>query len=118
MSNMKKAFDLQLYQATKQLFKAVAEGKSVLVYGPPGSGKSTLMGDNELLLQKYEYIYVDLQCRQQLENVLKRKDLFVANGHYTGMRKLYLPRDDVQEIFLPMSLGECTNELQYNNKMT
>lgn len=114
-SNMKKkAFELQQHTATKKLFKAVNEGKSILVYGPPGSGKAELMGRNEVLLNKHTFTYVNLQQNLQVKQLLQRKDLFVANGHYTGNRRLHLPRDDIEEIFLPMSLGH-SNELQYES---
>ena len=113
MSLQKKAFDLQLYSATKQLFKAVAAGKNVVVYGPPGCGKDILLRDNELLLQKYEYLYLNLESKVQLNKVLNKTGLFIACSHYLQQRKLCLPRDDTHEIFLPLSLGEHTNKLKY-----
>lgn len=110
----KKAFDLQQYAATKQLFKAVADGKSILIYGPPGSGKKRLIDDNKILLKYHTFAYVNIQNRAHVEKLLQRSDVFVANGYYTGEKKLHLPRDDVAEIFLPMSFG-YTNELEYED---
>ena len=107
----KKAFDLQMYTATKELFRAVANGKSLLVYGPYRSGKSSLVNDNQLLLRDYEHMYIDLSQISQLKKILNKNNLFVAEGVFDG-RKLHLPKDNIVEIHLPLSL-ENTNELSY-----
>ena len=50
-SNMKKkAFELQQHTATKKLFKAVNEGKSILVYGPLEAAKRNLWAEMRFYL--------------------------------------------------------------------
>ena len=107
------AFELQKYNATKALFRAVAEGKSILLYGPSGSGKTSLLDENERLLNKYMYLYFDLDSKKNLKKLLEQQGLFIAEGMYNGNRKLGIPRDDIAEIHLGVSLGKRTNELTY-----
>ena len=108
-----KAFELQKYNATKQLFRAVANGKSVVLYGPSGSGKTTLTDENERLLKDYSPVYMNMHSEKQLKELLGKEGLFVVEGLYSGQGKLNLPRDDIVGIHLPMTLGERTNELSY-----
>lgn len=108
-----KAFELQKYKATKALFRAVAEGKSIVLYGPSGSGKTTLLNENERLLSKYTYVYINIGSKKNLKTLLQQQGLFIAEGIYDGPRKLNLPRDDIAEIFLGVTLGKRTNELTY-----
>lgn len=110
---LRKAFELQKYKATKSLFRAVADGKCVVVYGPSGSGKSSLINENEMLLKDYAHMYLNMHSEAQLKKMLCNKGLFIAEGIYNGKRKLHLPRDDIVEIFLTVSLGARTNELSY-----
>lgn len=109
-----KAFELQKYNATKTLFRAVAEGKSIVLYGPSGSGKTTLLDENEILLKNYSRIYASIESPKNLKKLLERTDLFIAEGIYNGHRKLNLPRDDIVEVYLGVTLGKRTNELSYN----
>ena len=110
---LRKAFELQKYKATKSLFRAVADGKCIVVYGPSGSGKSTLINENEMLLKDYSHMYLNMHSETQLKKILCNKGLFIAEGIYNGERKIHLPRDDIVEIFLAVSLGARTNELSY-----
>ncbi len=107
------AFELQKYNATKALFRAVAEGKSILLYGPSGSGKTSLLDENERLLKDYIYLYFDLDSKKNLKKLLKQQGLFIAEGMYNGNRRLGIPMDNIVEIFLGVTLGKRTNELTY-----
>ena len=108
-----RAFELQKYRATKILFRAVAEGKSVIIYGPSGSGKTTLINENERLLGNYSYMYVNIKSKTNLKKLIEQQGLIVAEGIYDGRRELNLPRDNIVEIHLGITLGKRTNELSY-----
>lgn len=108
-----KAFEIQSYNATKKLFRAVALGKSIVLYGPSGSGKTTIINENERLLKDYSPVYMDMQSKKQMKDLLNREGLFIVEGIYTGHTKLNLPRDDIECIHLAITLGERTNELSY-----
>ncbi len=108
-----KAFQLQQFNATKQLFIAVANGKSVLLYGTYGSGKTTLIDENEKLLKEYTPVYMNINSEKKIKELLRKEGLFIVEGLYSGRSKLHIPRDDIVEIHLPMTLGERTNELTY-----
>ena len=109
-----KAFELQKYKATKALFRAVAEGKSIVLYGPSGSGKTTIIDENERLLSNYTHLYLSMDSERNVKKLLEQQGLFIAEGIYDGHRKLGLPRDDIVEIHLGVTLGKRTNELTYD----
>ena len=98
----RRAVQMQMYNATKELFLAVAEKKSILLYGPPGSGKTYLLNEYSGMLSDHTLIYTDIHSKKCLTNIINQEGLFVAESIYHGERKLNIPRDDVAEIFLPM----------------
>ncbi len=108
-----KAFELQKYSATKALFRAVAKGKSIILYGPSRSGKTTIVNENESLLSNYKKTYVNIESKKDIKKLLEQQGLFIAEGICDGLRKLNLPRDDIVEIHLSVTLGKRTNELTY-----
>ena len=98
----RRAVQMQMYNATKQLFLAVAEKKSIILYGPPGSGKTYLMNQYSSMLNDHTRVYTDLHSKKCLRSIIGREGLFIAESIYHGDRKLNIPREDIAEIFLPM----------------
>lgn len=94
----KTVHEFQMYNATKKLFKAVAEDKHVVLYGPSGSGKSFLVKQNHLLLNEYERLFFNfdsiIDVKQFLKNAKCSKPLLVE-ALYTAGREFTLPLDNV-----------------------
>ena len=94
--------DLQNYDATKKMFRAVADEKCIVLYGSQTCGKDVVAQDNARLLTDYEKLVYNFDDPNDLKLFLKKvtKSLVFANAHYSGQRKLNLPVKNLVEIFM------------------
>lgn len=93
----------QMFSATKKIFKAVAEGKHIVLYGPSASGKSFLVEEHCRLLNEYERVFFNFDSVVDVKHFLKNAGsgpLLLAEATYTGSKQLSLPLDNVVEIFM------------------
>ena len=92
---------LQHHAATKKLFRAVAQGQCIVVYGSATSGKERLARENVVLLQEYDKRVYNFDDKNDLKRFLQEaaSGLLFAEAHFSGTRQLNLPLTNVIEIF-------------------
>lgn len=92
---------LQHHGATKKLFRAVADGKCIVVYGNASSGKERLARENEVLLQEYDKRVYNFDNKNDVKRFLQEAapGLLFAEAHFSGTHQLHLPLNNITEIF-------------------
>lgn len=93
---------LQQHSATKRVFRAEADGRSIIVYGSATCGKERVARNNTVLLNAYQrhvYNFDDLRDIQRFVEHATTGLIF-AEAHYSGNRKINFPIKNLMEIFM------------------
>ena len=98
----KTAHEFQMFSATKKIFKAVAEGKHIVLYGPSASGKSFLVQQHCRLLNEYERVFFNFDSIVEVKHFLNSAGSIplLVEATYNGTKELSIPLDNAVEIFM------------------